>query len=57
MKKLSGVITFFVFAFLYAPIVVMILFSFNSTKSTAVFTGFSLHYYKELFKDEAIFSA
>ena len=57
MKKMSGIITFFVFAFLYAPIVVMILFSFNSTKSTAVFTGFSLHYYKELFKDEAIFSA
>jgi len=57
MKKLSGIITFFVFAFLYAPILVMIIFSFNSTKSTSVFTGFSLHYYAELFKDEAIFSA
>ncbi len=57
MKKLSNIITFFVFAFLYAPILVMILFSFNSTKSTAVFTGFSFPYYAELFKDEAIFNA
>lgn len=57
MKKLSSIITVFVFAFLYAPILVMVLFSFNSTKSTSVFTGFSLHYYVELFKDEAIFNA
>ena len=40
-----------VFIFLYAPIVVLIVFSFNSGKSTSVFEGFSLHWYEELFRD------
>lgn len=41
------------FAFLYAPILVLILYSFNSTASTSVFTGFSLRWYKSLIQDEA----
>ena len=40
-----------VFIFLYAPIVVLIVFSFNSGKSTSVFEGFSTYWYKELFRD------
>ena len=46
-----------VFLFLYAPIAVLILFSFNSGKSTAVFEGFSLHWYEELFRDAATLTA
>ncbi len=49
--------TFLVFLFLYAPIGVLILFSFNSGKSTAVFEGFSLYWYQELFKDGATLDA
>ncbi len=49
--------TFLVFLFLYAPIAVLILFSFNSGKSTAVFEGFSLYWYQELFKDSATLDA
>ena len=49
--------TILVFAFLYAPIAVLILFSFNSGKSTAVFEGFSLHWYEELFRDAATLTA
>lgn len=49
--------TFLVFLFLYAPIGVLILFSFNSGKSTAIFEGFSLHWYKELFNDSATLAA
>ncbi len=49
--------TFLVFLFLYAPIAVLILFSFNSGKSTAVFEGFSLYWYQELFKDSATLAA
>lgn len=41
------------FLFLYAPIIVLILYSFNSTASTSVFTGFSLRWYKSLIHDEA----
>ena len=49
--------TALVFLFLYAPIAVLILFSFNSGKSTAVFEGFSLHWYEELFRDAATLTA
>ncbi len=49
--------TLLVFLFLYAPIAVLILFSFNSGKSTAVFEGFSLYWYKELFNDAATLEA
>ena len=46
-----------VFLFLYAPIFVRIVFSFNSSKSRAVWTGFSLDWYRELFQDSEILSA
>ncbi len=49
--------TALVFIFLYAPIVVLIIFSFNSGKSTAIFEGFSLKWYEELFKDAATLDA
>lgn len=49
--------TALVFIFLYAPIAVLILFSFNSGKSTSVFEGFSLYWYKELFNDAATLTA
>jgi spermidine/putrescine transport system permease protein len=57
VKKLSGIITVIAFIFLYAPIAVMILFSFNSSNSTGVFEGFSLGWYEELFKDSATLGA
>ncbi len=44
---------FLIFFFLYAPIGVMMLFSFNSDASTYIFGGFSLHWYEEMFKDAA----
>ncbi|MCD8159826.1 MAG: ABC transporter permease [Clostridiales bacterium] len=43
--------------FLYAPIVVLIVFSFNSSKSRTVWTGFSLEWYRDLFEDSRILSA
>lgn len=42
---------------LYAPIVVLIVFSFNSSNSTSVMSGLSLKWYAELFKDGATISA
>lgn len=57
MKIASKIYAGLVFAFLYAPIFVMILFSFNTTTSTSVFSGFSLQWYKSLFEDEATLRA
>lgn len=46
-----------IFLFLYAPIFVLIVFSFNATKSRTVWGGFSLQWYGRLFQDSAILSA
>ena len=46
-----------VFLFLYMPIGVLVLYSFNAGDSTAVFKGFSLRWYKELFTDTATLNA
>ena len=46
--------TVLVFLFLYAPILLLIVFSFNEGSSNSVWTGFSLHWYKELFHDRLI---
>ena len=43
-----------VFAFLYLPLLFMIVFSFNSTRQDARFTGFSLRWYEALFNDTRI---
>ncbi|MBQ7122592.1 MAG: ABC transporter permease [Clostridia bacterium] len=57
MKAFSKIYTGLVFLFLYAPIIVMIVFSFNSSSSTSVFSGFSLQWYKSLMEDEATLRA
>ncbi len=46
-----------IFIFLYAPILVLVLFSFNTSKSRASWEGFSLKWYIELFQDRAIMTA
>ena len=47
----------FVYLFLYAPIAVLMFFSFNSTRSTQVWTGFSLEWYGQLLSDPTILNA
>jgi spermidine/putrescine transport system permease protein len=43
--------------FLYAPIIILIILSFNSSKSRSKWGGFTLHWYKELFKNQSIMNA
>ena len=43
-----------VFLFLYAPIILLIIFSFNAGDSSAVWKGFSLHWYGRLFQNRLI---
>lgn len=43
-----------VFLFIYAPILVLMLYSFNESKLRAGFTGFTLNWYVELFNDREV---
>ena len=47
----------FGFAFLYGPIVSLIVYSFNESKLVSVWTGFSTKWYGELLRDEQILEA
>ena len=51
MKFISRFYIFIIFAILYAPILVVILFSFNASGNLSSFSGFTLNWYKELFRD------
>lgn len=44
----------FIFIILYAPIVTLMVLSFNSSKSRAKWGGFTLKWYQELFQNQAI---
>lgn len=57
MKFLSKFYIGLIFLILYAPILVVILFSFNESGSLSSFSGFSLYWYRELFRDEEALSA
>ena len=60
MKKrriFGNIYTTLAFIFLYMPIAVLILFSFNSSNSTSNFEGFSFKWYGELFSDSATLNA
>lgn len=52
MKKLSRFVTVLVFIFLYIPMIVLAVASFNEGMDIAVFKGFTLDQYRELFRDE-----
>jgi spermidine/putrescine transport system permease protein len=56
-KGIKRIYTFLIFLFLYAPIIVLIVFSFNDSKSRGVWAGFTLKWYVELFKDAEILKA
>ncbi len=50
MKHVRRIFIGLILLILYAPILVMIVFSFNSANSTSIFEGFSLTWYENLFK-------
>ena len=57
LKTLSKVYMGLVLMFLYVPIFVLIVFSFNETKSRSVFSRFTLDWYAKLFRNEVIISS
>lgn len=58
MKKTARNIYLGLILFLmYAPIITLIVLSFNASKSRAKWGGFTLHWYSSLFQDKAIMAA
>ena len=45
------------YLFLYLPILILIFFSFNDSRSTAHWVGFTLNWYGEMFKDDQVILA
>ncbi len=56
-KFLSKLFLYIVLLFMYIPIFVLIVFSFNESKSRANFTGFSLKWYSKLLHNETILTS
>ncbi|WP_313752035.1 putrescine ABC transporter permease PotI [Mixta calida] len=51
------VILLLCFSFLYAPMLLLVVYSFNSSQLVTVWESFSLHWYRVLFQDSAMISA
>lgn len=56
-KLLKRTYIVLLFSFLYVPIAVSIAFSFNQSKSRTLWTGFTLGWYTQLFRNSAVLSA
>lgn len=56
-KFVDNLILWIVFGFLFLPIFVLILFSFNTSSLNIVFEGFTLHWYKDLFQNIELLEA
>ena len=54
MRKTNRLITILIFIFLYAPMIVLILASFNTGKDITEFEGFTFGQYAELFRDRSL---
>ena len=52
MKKTNRILTILIFVFLYIPMAVLIVASFNTGKDITKFEGFTLNQYVELFRDK-----
>lgn len=57
MKVLNKIYMALIFIFLYAPIFVLIAFSFNDSKSRVIWSGFTLKWYFKLFENQEILLA
>ncbi|MFM2278607.1 MAG: hypothetical protein RLZZ444_838 [Pseudomonadota bacterium] len=55
--KIDPVILTIGFAFLYIPILILVVYSFNESKLVTVWGGFSLKWYREMWSNEGLMSA
>ena len=54
MKWLSRAYNAIIFVFLYLPILVLIIFSFNNSKNRVAWHGFTAKWYEQLFRNDLI---
>ena len=52
MKRTNRILTILIFAFLYLPMLVLVVASFNTGKDLTIFESFTLDQYKALFRDQ-----
>jgi len=57
LRWAAGLYVALIFLFLYLPIVVLVVFSFNKSRLNAVWTGFTFDWYRQLWTDFAIWRA
>ena len=55
--KLPNIYLAVIFVMMYLPILLVIIYSFNQSKISSVWDGFSLKWYRELFADKSMFTA
>ena len=56
-RKLSYLYLAVIMVLLYLPIILVVVYSFNESKISSVWGGFSLKWYETLFRDKAMFEA
>jgi spermidine/putrescine transport system permease protein len=56
-RRLLGAHSFLVFLFLYLPIGVLVVFSFNAARQTAMWSGFTLDWYRQALANEVLLRA
>jgi ABC-type spermidine/putrescine transport system permease subunit II len=54
LARFAPVVTLLAFVFLFAPILILIVYSFNASRSTVVWSGFTLDWYREVFDDRGL---
>ncbi len=54
LGRLSPAVTLLAYLFLFVPIVVLVAYSFNASRSTVVWSGFTFDWYGEVFKDRGL---
>ena len=56
-KNLRNLFIWLVYSFLYLPIIILVIFSFNKSKMNIVFSGFTLDWYAKLFQNTDLLEA
>ena len=56
-KKIKNLFITLVLLFLYLPIIILIIYSFNTSKMNIIFEGFTFNWYKSLFQNKELLEA
>ena len=57
MKKIKNIFVILVYAFLFLPIIILVIYSFNSSSMNIIFEKFTFSWYKELFNNSDLISS